>query len=169
MKIYEKAYKRFEQIPFKDTRGTFERLYCSKRVDEVNPIKQVNHSFTFKKGTIRGLHFQKAPFQETKFMKVIRGKIFDVILNVDESSSDWGQFETTELSEFDNYLIKIPKTYAHGFQTLTDNVSIIYFHDVEYSKEFEDGFNYLSPRLDIKWPLEVTSISNKDLTLPMFE
>ena len=161
-------YEKFENSPNYDSRGFFQRIYCHQQVSEISPIKQINHSFTERRGTVRGLHYQVRPFQETKFMKLLNGKIFDVIVNIDREDPMWGAVKTASLSWSDNHIIKIPKGYAHGFQTISDNVSIIYMHDIVHSPDHERGYRYDSPQLDINWPLEVTFISDRDLTLPTF-
>ena len=119
-------YQKFINVPKLDNRGFFQRLYCHEQVSEDSPIKQINHSFTAQRGTIRGLHFQEKPFLETKFMKILNGEIFDVIVNINSQDPMWGAVKTAVFSSNDNFIIKIPKDYAHGFQTISENVSIIY-------------------------------------------
>ena len=161
-------YEKFENSPNYDNRGFFQRIYCRQQVSEASPLKQINHSFTRRRGTIRGLHYQVSPFQETKFVKILSGEIFDVIVNIKRNDPMWGTIKTAKMSWSDDYIIKIPEGYAHGFQTISDNVSIIYMHDAVHSPDHERGYRYDSPQLDINWPLDVTFISNRDLMLPAF-
>ena len=128
-------------------------------------MSAINISETNKKGTLRGLHFQKYPFQEIKIIRCIKGKIFDVAVDLRKDSKSFLQYESIILEEGDNKAFVIPEGCAHGFQTLKDNCSIIYIHSKQYSKESEDGVNYLDPRLNIKWPEKVTFISNRDKSL----
>ncbi len=154
-----------------DQRGWFARLFCQKELFLINKgknIVQINSSYSKKKGTIRGLHFQKSPFQEDKVVRCISGEVFDVIVDIRANSKTFGQWRSLILSSKKMNAIYIPKGFAHGYQTLSNNCQILYFHTEFYKKESENGFSYNSPFLNIKWPLKITNISKKDSKLKDF-
>ncbi|MBI9072775.1 MAG: dTDP-4-dehydrorhamnose 3,5-epimerase [Melioribacteraceae bacterium] len=152
--------------PFIDERGFFERIYCKKEFSNIVDPKefvQFNHSFTKEKGTIRGLHYQLPPKKERKIVKCIRGKIFDVVVDVRANSPTYFQWIAVELSDKNRKMIYIPEGCAHGFQTLVNNCELIYFHTQYYCKELEKSIFYNDLKLNIGWPMTVTKISEKDL------
>ncbi len=154
-----------EPDTYNDNRGKFSRIYCKKEFQSINVNKnfvQINHSLTMKKGTIRGLHLQKSPKEESKLVKCINGRVFDVAVDLRHNSPTYLQWISVELSKKNMKMIYIPEGCAHGFQTLENNSEIIYFHSEYYSPENEIRINYKDKRLCIKWPLEVTKISAKD-------
>lgn len=153
---------------FKDERGSFIRAFdyeILKKYFKNFNVSAINISETIKKGTIRGLHFQKYPFEEIKIIRCLKGKIFDVAVDLRKNSKSYLEYESIVLEEGDNKAFVIPEGCAHGFQTLRDNCSIIYIHSKQYSKLSEDGVNYLDPMINIKWPEKVTFISKRDKSL----
>lgn len=151
--------------PFEDHRGHFSRIFCQKEFQEaglVSEFVQVNHSTTFRKGTIRGLHYQIPPFSEVKVIRCVRGSVIDIVVDIRKSSPTFLRYFAVELSETNNRMIYIPEGFAHGFQTLQDHSSLIYQHSNFYQPNSERGIRYDEPRLGISWPLEVTDISEKD-------
>ena len=153
---------------FKDERGSFIRAYDFKFLSNNNcnfRISDINISETKKKGTLRGLHLQKPPFEEIKLIRCIKGKIFDVAVDLRKNSDTYLQYTSLVLEEGDCKALIIPKGCAHGFQTLTDNCTLLYIHSACYSKESEDGVNYLDSSINIKWPEKITFISEKDKSL----
>ena len=155
-----------------DQRGWFARLFCQKELFLINKgknIVQINSSYSKKKGTIRGLHFQKSPFQEDKVVRCISGEVFDVIVDIRANSKTFGQWRSLILSSKKMNALYIPKGFAHGFQTLTNNCQILYLHTEIHSSESEMGFHYASPELKIKWPLNPTDLSERDLKLEPFK
>ena len=153
---------------FEDERGSFIRAFdygILKKFFKNFNVSAINISETKKKGTLRGLHFQKYPFEEIKIIRCIKGKIFDVAVDLRKNSKSFLQYESIILEEGDNKAFVIPEGCAHGFQTLKDNCSIIYIHSKPYSKESEDGVNYLDPMINIQWPEKVTFISKRDKSL----
>ena len=114
------------------------------------------------------MHFQKSPFQEDKVVRCISGEVFDVIVDIRANSKTFGQWRSLILSSKKMNAIYIPKGFAHGYQTLSNNCQILYFHTEFYKKESENGFSYNSPFLNIKWPLKITNISKKDSKLKDF-
>ncbi len=155
--------------PFADDRGWFARTYCSdefKQIGHTQPWLQLNHSMTFQKGTVRGLHYQVPPFQEIKLVRCIAGVIFDVIVDLRENSPTFGHWYGTELSAENQHMLYIPQGFAHGFQTLADNCQLIYHHSEMYTPQAEAGIRYNDPHLDINWPLPVTVLSDRDAENP---
>jgi len=148
-----------------DERGFFARYYCKNEFAEhglATKWLQINTSFTKKKGTLRGLHFQRPPKAEAKLIRAIRGSIFDVIVDIRASSSTFGKWVARELNGKNRSMIYIPKGCAHGFQTLSDNVELLYMHSEFYEPALEGGILYNDNLLKINWPLRITSLSDKD-------
>ena len=151
--------------PKTDGRGYFERLYCIEEFKELGlqkPISNINRSFTKQKGTIRGLHFQYPPFQEIKIIICLKGSVYDVAVDIRKDSPTFLQWQGEILSEKTEKMIIVPEGFAHGFQTLEDNVEFMYFNTSSYSRENESGLNYGDPLLNISWPFEATEVSEKD-------
>lgn len=151
--------------PHYDERGKFSRVFCKKEFNAIGVEKdfvQVNHSFTKKKGTVRGLHMQNSPKEEAKLIKCISGKVFDVAVDMRKDSSTYLQWTSVELSKENMKMIYIPEGCAHGFQTLEDNSEMLYFHSEYYSPEYEKTISFRDKQLNIAWPLEVAEISEKD-------
>lgn len=154
-----------ELEPFQDERGFFSRIFCEKEFEQaglVSDFVQINHSTSRYKGTIRGLHFQLPPHSEVKVLRCVRGSLYDVIVDLRKNSLTFLKHFRIELSESNNRMLYIPTGFAHGFQTLSDNTSLIYFHSDFYYPSAEKGLKYDDPRLDIEWPLPVSEISKKD-------
>ena len=152
-------------ISKEDNRGHFERLFCVKEFKELGldkPIININHSFSKKKGTVRGLHFQYPPFQEVKLIICLKGSIYDIAVDIRANSCTFLQWQAEILDGDSRKIFMIPEGFAHGFQTLEDNVELLYIHTNFYNKEKESGLNHNDPILNINWPLKVTKISDKD-------
>ena len=155
-----------ELTPKVDNRGKFTRFFCFNELKEINSefnIVQINHSYTQRKGTIRGLHFQYPPKAEIKMINCISGKVFDVLVDLRKESSTYLKWQCVELSRDNNRIIYIPKGFAHGFQTLEDDSELLYFHSEFYSPDYEGGIMYNDKQLKIKWPLDVSEISERDM------
>lgn len=154
-----------ETKPFTDDRGLFARTFCKNEFQQIGHTKefvQFNHSVTTHKGSIRGMHYQLPPFSEIKLIRCIRGKVFDVIIDIREGSPTFLQHFSIELSEDNRLLLYIPEGFAHGFQTLEDNAQLIYHHTSFYQPGYEGGIRFSDPAVGINWPLQVTRISEKD-------
>ncbi len=150
---------------FNDERGSFVRMFCKDQFAEAGFSKdfvQINHSVNLLKGTFRGLHFQKPPFGETKLIRCIRGKVFDIIVDIREGSATFLQHFSIELSPDNSKMLLVPEGFAHGYITLEDNSDLVYFHTSYYKPGFEDALNYKDPKLNIKLPIEPQTISKKD-------
>ena len=151
--------------PIGDSRGWFARTYCKNEFAQIGHDKewvQINHSFTSLKGTIRGLHFQNNPFSEIKLLRCISGAVYDVIVDLRKNSPTFLKWFGTELSAENKNMLYIPKGFAHGFQSLADNTELIYHHSEFYNSEAESGLMFDDEKLNIKWPLEVANISERD-------
>lgn len=153
-----------EPISFKDERGEFSRVFCMDELSEIfdGDIKQINHSITNKKGTIRGLHFQYEPYSEVKMVKCIRGKIFDTVVDIRKNSKTFLKTFSIELSSTNQKMLYIPKGFAHGFQTLEDDTELLYLHSSIYTPSDEGALNVSDPLLSIDWPLDIINISKRD-------
>lgn len=158
-----------ERKPHADSRGYFERIFCSDSFAPFvsNSILQINHTYTTEAGTIRGLHYQLPPSQETKIVYCLKGAVFDVVLDVRRQSTTYGKFASFELSAAKGNFLVIPAGFAHGFQTLTNDVEMLYLHDAQYCPQKERGVRFTDVAIGIELPLSVTVISEKDHALPL--
>lgn len=159
-----------ERLPIKDERGFFSRLFCFDELSSVGlsrPVVQINHSFTRHRGTVRGLHFQYPPYSENKMVSCIRGKIFDVAVDLRQNSPTFLQWHGVVLSDDNNLSLLVPEGFAHGFQSLDDNCEIIYFVTNYFTPESEGALNVVDPILSISWPIKITKISNRDRNNPI--
>jgi dTDP-4-dehydrorhamnose 3,5-epimerase len=153
-----------------DSRGYLTRLFCAEELATVNwlkPIAQINHTYTAKRGTVRGMHFQHPPHAEMKMMSCVRGEVYDVAVDVRTDSSTFLQWHAEHLSADNGRALLIPEGFAHGFQTLTDDVELLYCHSASYCTDAEAGLNPQDARLDIAWPVAVTELSPKDASRPL--
>ena len=156
--------------PFRDERGWFARTYCENEFEEIGHTAkwvQMNHSYTAKRGTIRGMHFQVPPYREIKMVRCVRGKVFDVIVDIRRNSQTFLQWFGLELSADAMNMLYIPAGFAHGFQTLSDDCELIYHHSEFYTPGAEGGIKYNDPAFDIRWPLVALFISERDLNHPV--
>lgn len=163
---------RVELDRLEDERGFFARSYCSQEFAEhglFDTVAQVNTSFTAQMGSVRGIHFQREPHSEAKLVRVVRGAIFDVVVDLRADSPTFGQWISEELSADNRTMLAIPEGFGHGFQTLTDDVEMIYLHSVPYAPESNGGIRFDDPAVGIVWPLPINLVSPKDLTLPLLD
>ena len=159
-----------QRNPLGDKRGYLERLYCQKELQPIlkdRQIKQINHTLTEKKGTVRGMHFQYPPHAETKFVSCIRGEVFDLAIDLRKGSSTYLHYHAEILTEENHKTLVIPEGFAHGFQTLTPNCEMLYFHTHEYAPDAEGALNATDPALNIQWPLDIQEMSDRDQNHPM--
>lgn len=151
--------------PRGDARGYLERLFCHKELATQlgsKTIHQANHTLTKTAGTIRGMHFQYPPFAETKLVSCLRGQVLDVAIDLRKGSPTFMQHHA-ELLTAENFVsLLIPEGFAHGFQTLTDDCEMLYFHTAEYTPSAEGGVHALDPTFGISWPLPVAELSERD-------
>ncbi|MEP7296990.1 MAG: dTDP-4-dehydrorhamnose 3,5-epimerase [Burkholderiales bacterium] len=154
-----------ETLPHGDARGSLTRLYCAAAFDEVAPglrFVQVNHSITRSRGTLRGLHYQHSPALEAKLIRCMRGRVFDVAVDLRAGSPTFARWHAVELSADNQRQILIPPGCAHGFQTLADDCQLLYQHSAAYTPACEAGLRFDDPRLAIAWPEAVTEMSARD-------
>jgi len=158
--------------PSSDDRGSFGRLFDAGW--DLTPLRgmpvfQVNHSATRRRGTVRGLHFQTAPYCETKIVTCTSGRIFDVVVDVRRGSPTFMHWHSEILDGDDPQSFVIPPGFAHGFQTLSDHCELIYIHSQPFRPEFESGLHPSEPRLDIPWPEAIAMLSKRDSAHPKVE
>ena len=127
---------------------------------------QINHTFTRGKGVVRGMHFQLQPYQEIKLVSCLRGKVFDVAVDLRKNSPTFLQWHGEVLSARKQQSFLIPEGLAHGFQALTYNCELLYFHTAPFQSSADAGVNATDPRLGILWPLDITQISSRDKARP---
>lgn len=154
-----------------DTRGFFARTWCQREFKEHglnSAVVQCNVSFNAKKGTLRGMHYQTAPFEEVKCVTCTRGAIFDVIIDLRPDSETFRQWEWVILDEENRKMLYVPRGFAHGFLTLVDNTEVFYQMSEFYAPEYARGVRWDDPAFGIVWPGEVTAISEKDTQYPDF-
>lgn len=154
-----------QRKPIGDSRGYLERLFCSEELQALAPgkhIAQINHTLTAIRGTVRGLHFQHPPHAEIKFVSCLRGEIFDVAVDLRHNSPTFLRWHAELLSADNHKTLVIPEGFAHGFQTLSDDCEMLYFHTAAYQAGAESGLNTQDPRLAIQWPLPVAGLSPRD-------
>ena len=153
-----------------DKRGYIERLFCATELMSWagRPISQINKTFSEKKGTVKGFHFQCHPYSEAKLICCTQGKVMDFALDLRQKSATFGQIFMIELDSEIHNAILLPEGVAHGLQTITDDVEMLYFHSQPYKPEYESGVNIFDPTLQITLPLSCTNISNRDQSLPLF-
>ena len=155
-----------------DERGFFSNVWNKKNFQENNlnaDITELNIAFNKKKGSIRGLHYQSAPYEGAKLVRCTRGSIWDVVLDLRSNSKTFKEWYGVELS-YDNYKGNyVPEGCAHGYQTLEDNSEVFYLNSQIYNLNFEKGINYLDPTFNIPFPLKVTMISKKDSSWQLFK
>lgn len=163
---------RVELEPRGDARGFFARLFCAEEFAAhglATDWVQCNTSFTALQGTLRGLHFQRPPMAETKLLRCIRGAIFDVIVDLRAGSPTFGRWHGERLDDQNRKMICVPEGFAHGFQTLTPDVEMLYFHSAPYSAAHEGGLRWDDARVAVDWPLGVTEVSARDAAFPMLD
>lgn len=148
-----------------DARGYFERLFCQNIMDsflDQRRICQINHSYTAKLGTVRGLHFQYPPQAEVKIVTCLKGQVLDVAVDLRQDSPTFLKHFSILLTETNHQSLIIPEGFAHGFQTLVNHCELIYFHTEYYNQILEGALNAVDPMLGIDWPLAISERSSKD-------
>ena len=152
-----------------DERGFFARTWCKNEFELPglnSQFVQANMSYNKNRGTLRGMHYQIAPYEETKLVRCTRGAIYDVIIDLRPKSTTYKQWLGVELTAENYKMLYIPENFAHGFQTLTDNTEVIYQVSQFYAPGSEKGVRYNDPAFGIEWPIEVQVISDKDENWP---
>lgn len=158
--------------PVADERGHFVRVFCDQELAAVRAnwqFPQINLSTTRSRGTLRGMHFQLSPHAETKLIRCVRGRVFDVAVDLRAQSPTFLQWYGVELADDRPDQILIPEGFAHGFQALSDDAQLLYLHTQPWHRESERGIPHDDPRLAISWPLPVSQISDRDRSFPLLE
>ncbi len=157
---------------FEDKRGFFARAWCQKEFEKLgleSRIAQANLSFNLRKGTLRGMHYQVSPYEETKLVRCYRGAIYDVIVDLRPGSPTYRQWVGVELTVQNRWALFVPRGFAHGFQTLEDETEVFYQVSEFYTPGAERGARYNDPAFGIEWPLPVSIISDKDAAWEDFQ
>lgn len=161
-----------ELEPKLDERGDFARIFCKKELAKEGlnfDIVQINQSLTSKKGTIRGIHFQKEPKDEAKIVQCLEGAIYDVAVDLRKESKTYGEWLGEELTANNKKIFLLPKGVAHGFQTLIDNCRVQYFMSEFYFPEYGFGVRWDDPFLKINWPIKNPILSERDKNWPLIK
>ncbi len=160
------------RMNIRDERGSFERMFCSRELKTLTGgdfIEQINRTITKQRGAVRGLHFQRPPYSEIKFVTCLRGEIYDVAVDIRKKSPTFLCWHSEILSPQNHKTFVVPEGFAHGFQTLTDDCELLYFHTKAYHPESEGGLNAEDPRLKISWPLNISFQSVRDKNHPKID
>lgn len=157
---------------FSDHRGWFMESWSKKKYEDLGinvEFVQDNESFTAKKGTLRGLHFQMDPMAQSKIVRVVKGAVLDVAVDLRKNSPTYLKWISVELSEDNKRQFFIPRGFAHGFVTLTDNVQFVYKCDNFYSKECDRSIRFDDPEIGVEWGITDPIVSDKDKNAPLLK
>ena len=155
---------------FGDARGWFMESWSKKKMEDAGifvDFVQDNHSFSAEKGTLRGLHYQLNPMAQAKLLRVSRGTIFDVAVDIRRGSPTYAKWVGIDLSAENHRQLFIPRGFAHGFITLTDDVEVLYKADNLYAPEYDGNIRWDDPEIGIKWPIDPVVLSDKDAAAPL--
>lgn len=161
--------KTVERLKHADERGFLARLFCSEELQAAGwtkPIAQINHTLTVRVGAVRGLHFQRSPHAEMKLVNCIRGKVWDVAVDLRRGSPTFLKWFAVELSPDNNLALLIPEGFAHGFQALAPDSELIYLHSWAYHPDSEGALHVEEPRVGVQWPLPIAELSPRDRSHP---
>lgn len=156
--------------PHRDARGAFVRLFCARELQPLlghRQIAQINHSRTSRPGAVRGLHFQYPPHAEMKMVRCLKGRVWDVAVDLRPTSPTFLQWYAQELTPDGAKMMVIPEGFAHGFQVLEPESELLYLHTEFYQPSSEGGLRHDDPRLSIPWPLTPQDLSSRDLAHPL--
>jgi dTDP-4-dehydrorhamnose 3,5-epimerase len=151
--------------PRSDHRGALMRCFCDDELSQVigdRKVVQVNHSRTVQTGAIRGMHFQHSPYAEMKMVRCLKGRVWDVAVDLRCGSPTFLKWHATELTADNHQMFVIPEGFAHGFQVMEANSELLYLHTAHYHPSSEGGLRFDDPRLSIAWPLQPTDLSDRD-------
>ena len=160
-----------ELEPARDERGFFARTFCTEELAALGletSFPQHSISFTRRAGSIRGMHFQRAPHEEVKLLRCVRGAIHDVLIDIRPGSPTYRRWEGYELTSENRRQLYVPAGVAHGFQTLAADTEVVYLISAFYAPAASTGIRYDDPAFKIPWPLPVADVSAKDRTWPDF-
>jgi dTDP-4-dehydrorhamnose 3,5-epimerase len=161
-----------EPVVHEDNRGFFLESFSSREMESLGlpgQFVQDNHSRSLSKGVVRGIHFQKPPFAQSKLVRVVRGSVFDVVVDLRTGSKTFGTWVGVTLSDINKKMLFIPKGFGHGYCTLTDDSEFLYKVDAYYSAQHDAGVRWNDPDIGIQWPVTDPTLSQKDLALPLLK
>lgn len=161
-----------EPVVYGDHRGYFMETYSTKSMADIgitNDFVQDNQSYSSQKGILRGIHFQNAPMAQAKLVRVTRGAVLDIAVDLRKGSPTYKQWESVELSAENKRMFYIPRGFGHGFVTLTEDVEFCYKVDNLYSKECDRGIRFNDPSIGVDWGVDNPILSQKDTTSPMLD
>lgn len=164
--------KEIRTAAIRDHRGAFCRFFCAQELAPLlgrREIVQINFSRTEKAGSLRGMHFQNAPAAEMKLVRCLKGRAYDVAVDLRPSSPTFKRWHAVELDADRQNMIAIPEGFAHGFQALEEGCELLYLHTAAYDKSAEGGVRYDDPALAIGWPLPVRDVSERDEGHPLIQ
>lgn len=159
-----------ETSPVADQRGAFARLFCERELATVfgdRHIVQINHSRTNAVGAVRGLHYQRPPHAEMKLVRCLKGRVWDVAVDLRADSPTFLQWHAEELTPGNTRMLVIPEGCAHGFQVLEASSELLYLHTAPYTPAAEGGLCHDDPRVGLLWPLPVVDLSERDRRHPL--
>ena len=155
-----------------DERGFFARTWCQREFEAHglnSRLVQCNISFNKKAGTLRGMHYQAAPYEEAKLVRCTQGAIYDAIIDLRPESPTFKQYTAIVLTAQNRQMLYVPEGFAHGFLTLEDHTEVFYQMSEFYAPEYARGIRWNDPAFNIQWPADVQIISDRDQNLPDFE
>lgn len=155
-----------------DQRGHFSRLFCEGSLNAFGltfHIRQINHSCTRERGSVRGLHYQNAQAPEAKLITCLRGEVWDVAVDLRPESPTFLRWHAEHLRAGDGRSLLLSAGFAHGFQALSDDAELLYLHSADYTPGSEGGLSVLDPRLAITWPEAVKNLSDRDASHPLID
>ncbi|MBC7490415.1 MAG: dTDP-4-dehydrorhamnose 3,5-epimerase [Glaciimonas sp.] len=158
-----------ESTAFQDNRGAFSRLFCARELDGIlglRNIVQINQSMTRSVGAVRGLHYQQAPHAEMKIVRCLKGRVYDVVVDLRHESSTFLKWTAAELTPENRLALVIPEGCAHGFQVLEEDSELLYLHTAFYTPAAEGVVRFDDPKIGIDWPLAPSDLSARDLNQP---
>lgn len=158
-----------EMAPFEDSRGYFSRTFCASEFDAAGletQFVQANLSLSHRTGTLRGMHYQTSEHAEVKVVRCVSGAIYDVVVDLRSDSPTYLRWQGFELTDNNNLQLYVPRGFAHGFVTLCDTAAVSYMVSAAYTPGAEGGLRWNDPALGITWPVDVTTLSDKDAAWP---
>jgi len=161
-----------QSTPHHDERGAFVRLFCARELQSLlglRTIAQINHSMTSRTGAVRGMHFQYPPHAELKMVRCLRGRVWDVAVDLRAGSPTFLHWYAHELTPAEAEMMVIPEGFAHGFQALEPDSELLYLHTEFYHPRAEGGLRHDDPRVGIQWPLQPLDLSPRDLAHPLLD
>jgi dTDP-4-dehydrorhamnose 3,5-epimerase len=159
-----------ETVPVVDQRGTFARWFCENELGEImkhRRIAQINYSRTTRLGAVRGFHYQHAPHAEMKLIRCLKGRVFDVAVDLRQGSPTMLRWHAEELTPASCRMLVIPEGCAHGFQAMEAESDLLYLHTASYVPEAEGGVRFDEDRIGVAWPLPVVDLSLRDHSFPV--